>query len=158
MSNRKWKFKFIDAIIVVFVVVLAVLFAKKLMMAQRLTFQDTELVIVLRAEQQYPFVLKHIRVGDLVYQKGSLSPIGKVVRVSVKPATAIATNLHTGELSERVVPDRYNVYLTLTTNGIVSLNGNVIVDNNVLFVNKYLVVHTHRVYLPTRVISIEDKG
>lgn len=158
MAERRWKFTFKDLFILTMIVVVLLLFIQKIGVARDLDYPDTTFEIVLRGELQPSFMVDQIKVGDKVYQKGSPVVIGEVIDVKTEPAEAVALNLYSGEQKLAVQPDQYTITVTMRAYGSASVNGSAILDNNLITLNQYLVINTDRVYLPTRVVSIEDKG
>jgi hypothetical protein len=158
MERRTWRFTLKDLFIVVAILVILALSYMKFSVGNRFNFHNSQFEIVLRGEQQYPFMLDQIKQGDKIYQKGSTTPLGEVSKVEVEPATMENLNTITGEIVNEIVPDRYNIFITMNTSGFESLNGDAIIDFNLITLNQYLVIKTNRISMPIRVVSIENKG
>lgn len=158
MTERQWKFTLKDGAILLGILAVAVLFVQKWAVARQLDIPQTEFEIVVRGEQQYPFILNFVKEGDRVFQKGSPNPIGVVSQVRAEPSLMESWNQLTGRVTKEPLPDRYDVYLTLKSRGFASLKGNAVIDNNMIHLNQYLVINTGRIWMPVRVISIADKG
>ncbi len=159
MEKYTWRFTFRDVVIVLILVLVAILFVQKLGVARTLDRPDNTFEIVLRLEVKESYMLDKIEVGDKVYQKGSSAVFGVVTAVTHEPARADGMDIIHGQFTlDEVVPNHYNVLITINSVGFSSLDGTPVIDNNMITLNQYLVINTSRVYLPTRVMSIVNKG
>lgn len=157
--NRSWKFTIKDFLLILFILLLALIFVLKMNVARTLDQPPVTFEIVLRVEAKEAFMLDQVKVGDKIYQKGSPVVFGEVVSVVHEQATSEITNVLTGEIYiEQPVENRFNLLITIRSNGNKSVNGTPIIDNNMITVNQYLVVNNNRVHLPSRVMSIVEKG
>lgn len=157
--DKVWKFSIKDVLLLLFILLMAIVFVMKLQVARELDRPPATFEIVLRVETKEEFMLNQVKEGDKLYQKGSTSVFGEVISVSSEPATSEITNVLTGEMYvNQPVPNKYNLLITIRTTGNVSGNGTPIIDHNMITVNQYLVLNNNRVYLPSRVMSIVEKG
>lgn len=159
MEKRSWKFTFRDVLIVLILIAVAILFVQKLSVARSLDRPEANFEIVLRVEVKEDYLLDHVKVGDKVYQKGSSAVFGVVSSVVNEPARADGIDMVNGQYTiDEPVPNNHNLLVTIESKGFPSLNGTPIIDNNMITLNQYLVINTSRVFLPTRVMSIVNKG
>lgn len=157
--DRAWKFSFKDVLVIIFIILLAIIFVMKLIVARTLDQPPATFEIVLRVETKEAFMLDQVKVGDKLFQKGSTTVFGEVVSVESETATSEISNVLTGEIYiDQPVENRYNLLITIRSTGNLSVNGTPIIDHNMITVNQYLVVNNSRVHLPSRVMSIVQKG
>lgn len=158
MMKKTWRWTWKDTLLVMFILLCTFVFVQKWAVSEELDIADTTFEITFRGENQHSFMLQNIQPGDRVYQKGSSVVFGNVVEVEAKPAKKRTFNERTGSLYMDEYPSRYHIVLTVEAEGFRSPHGSTVIDNNNIELNQYFVVETDRTRMPTRVISIENKG
>lgn len=68
------------------------------------------------------FVVDAIQVGDEVKDSVRGNYLGRIVNIQVLPATQIATNSAEGKFVKALIPDKFDVVITLEANGVVTPN------------------------------------
>lgn len=158
MQQRAWKWTFRDAVWLMIIAIVVFWFVHKWEVSRDLQIPDTTFEIVVRGENQKAFMWGQIQEGDPVRQKGSDVVFGTVTAVKKLPAEDEAVDKETGQPVLSELPGLYDIEVTIDARGFSSPKGGTIIDNNLIELNQYFVIQTQRVHMPTRVISIEDKG
>lgn len=87
---------------------------------------------VFEVQNREPQVLDYIGEGDIVYDNGSMNPIGKVTAIKRKPATVLVEDHKNKCLVEKEVSNKVTFDVEISANGELSEEGVSIEDINIL--------------------------
>ena len=116
MSKLKKKFNIMDIIIIL--VVIAVCAAVVLVMGtnKQLPKAEEPATVVLEIPQKSESFCNAAQEGDIIKDTNTKKEWGKIIKKEVKPAETILTSAEEGKFVKSLVPDLYDVYLTISFN------------------------------------------
>jgi hypothetical protein len=118
------KVNLLDLVVVVAVVAVAGRFGYQKLAARSAApvGEDKNIHMTFQLATVRSFTVDVLKVGDMVYDSKSNTPMGKVVTVKTEPATVVGTGPD-GRLYESKSPDRFDYYVTIDGPARVSPNG-----------------------------------
>lgn len=120
-SKGRGGFNIVDIIILI-VVLLVIAAASFLLFYNKLNTYEEEKIDVqyqLRIEFMRSELTDHIKTGDKLYNWTGEYEFGEVLSVDVQPAVTDSFNQTSGQMTQVVHPDRYNIYVTLKASAVI---------------------------------------
>lgn len=113
-KNTRSRFNFLDILIVLFVLAVAVVGYKYFLNTSEKSSNVKEISYVVELKRKSADYQEQIKPGDDILDAIKGGYYGKVTDVTWEKCTEINTNVETGEFVKADVKDRYNYYITIT--------------------------------------------
>jgi len=148
MTEKKVKFNIIDIGIILMVLVLLCGFAYYALGPVKIqaifsgkSEQPQLAQYQIEFKQLKGFMADQIKVGDLLAESITTSPIGKIINVETTDATDVVENLLDGRFDMITIPNRYNTIITVESDYAIE-EGSMLINGVDIKVGKSITVRT----------------
>ena len=137
MKNSKKSLNIIDLATIIILVAVLIFVAIKIPDVKEIITSDnqTKVTYIVETQDQNPEILNYFKVDDQVFEDDSLKKMGFVTGITQKPYIIHTEDKHNKKIIEQKIPDKINVYIEITADGVLK-NGNVAVDSVNILVGK----------------------
>lgn len=145
MSEKK-KFNAVDLVIVVLVIAIAAggFFAIKMFSEKS---EEQTKIIVLETKKKKESFCEIIKPGETAFDGVQNTELGKITDVQVKPAVEDIISVVDGSITNAIVPNRYDVYITIE-----------VPESSEVAVGKQFWIETKTFKCDGYIVKVDDNG
>lgn len=149
------KINILDFVIIIVILTLVIASANKILNINTDTSLDTKSIKVkLLVREREEFSLENIKVGDIIKEYDTGFIFGEISDIEVVPATKEVKTVN-GEVNRAVIPERYDMFIIVDANAVVTENA-IVSGNKELRIGNQLVFRTRLYALKSIILEIKQ--
>ena len=157
MKNSKKRINIIDLATIILLIAVLIFVVIKVPDVKEIVGSDnaTKVTYIVETQNQDSEILDYFKVGDKVFEDESLKQMGFVTGITQKPYIMHTEDKHNKTILEQKVPDKINVYIEISADG-VRKNGNIAVDSVNVLVGKTIDLNIGSACIKGVIVSVEN--